>query len=39
MATGEPNVLIAYHSVTGNAEKMAHGIAEGARGTRDTGVS
>jgi NAD(P)H dehydrogenase (quinone) len=25
------NVLVAYHSVTGNTEKMAHGVAEGAR--------
>jgi NAD(P)H dehydrogenase (quinone) len=24
------NVLVAYHSVTGNTEKMAHGVAEGA---------
>ena len=25
------NVLIAYHSVTGNTEKMAQGVAEGAK--------
>jgi NAD(P)H dehydrogenase (quinone) len=38
MATGGPNVLIAHHSVTGNTEKMAHRIAEGAKATRDTSV-
>jgi NAD(P)H dehydrogenase (quinone) len=26
-----PTVLVAYHSVTGNTEKMAQGVAEGAR--------
>src|SRR5258707_15701516 len=25
------NVLVAYHSVTGNTEKMAQGVAEGAK--------
>jgi NAD(P)H dehydrogenase (quinone) len=29
--TGQANVLIAYHSVTGNTEKMAQGVAEGAK--------
>ena len=32
------SVLIAYHSVTGNTEKMAQGVAEGARGVPGTNV-
>jgi NAD(P)H dehydrogenase (quinone) len=32
------NVLIAYHSVTGNTEKMAQGVAEGATGVSRTKV-
>lgn len=32
------NVLIAYHSVTGNTEKMAQGVAEGAKATPGTNV-
>jgi NAD(P)H dehydrogenase (quinone) len=32
------NVLIAYHSVTGNTEKMAQGVSEGARGAPNTEV-
>jgi NAD(P)H dehydrogenase (quinone) len=31
-------VLIAYHSVTGNTEKMAQGVAEGCRGVAGTEV-
>jgi NAD(P)H dehydrogenase (quinone) len=31
-------VLIAYHSVTGNTEKMAQGVAEGARAAPDINV-
>jgi NAD(P)H dehydrogenase (quinone) len=30
------NVLIAYHPVTGNTEKMAQGVAEGATGLSPT---
>jgi NAD(P)H dehydrogenase (quinone) len=30
-APGAVNVLIAYHSVTGNTEKMAQGVADGAK--------
>jgi NAD(P)H dehydrogenase (quinone) len=40
VAAGEPNpgvqVLVAYHSVTGNTEKMAGGVAEGAKGVSGT---
>jgi NAD(P)H dehydrogenase (quinone) len=32
------SVLIAYHSVTGNTEKMAQGVAEGAKAVPDTNV-
>jgi NAD(P)H dehydrogenase (quinone) len=32
------NVLIAYHSVTGNTEKMAQGVAEGAKAVPGTNV-
>ena len=32
------NVLIAYHSVTGNTEKMAQGVAEGAKTVAGTDV-
>jgi NAD(P)H dehydrogenase (quinone) len=32
------NVLIAYHSVTGNTEKMAQGVAEGAKAVSGTNV-
>jgi len=32
------NVLIAYHSVTGNTEKMAQGVAEGAKAVADANV-
>jgi NAD(P)H dehydrogenase (quinone) len=32
------NVLIAYHSVTGNTEKMAQGVADGARTVAGTTV-
>jgi NAD(P)H dehydrogenase (quinone) len=32
------NMLIAYHSVTGNTEKMAQGVAEGARTMSGTSV-
>jgi NAD(P)H dehydrogenase (quinone) len=31
-------VLITYHSVTGNTEKMAQGVADGAKGVADTSV-
>jgi NAD(P)H dehydrogenase (quinone) len=31
-------VLIAYHSVTGNTEKMAQGVAEGAKAVPDTNI-
>lgn len=31
-------VLVAYHSVTGNTEKLAVGVAEGARGVSGTAV-
>jgi NAD(P)H dehydrogenase (quinone) len=37
-ATAPMNVLIAYHSVTGNTEKMAQGVAEGASGVPGTNV-
>jgi hypothetical protein len=30
--TAQTNVLIAYHSVSGNTEKMAQGVAEGREG-------
>jgi NAD(P)H dehydrogenase (quinone) len=29
--SSEVNVLVAYHSVTGNTEKMAQGVAEGVK--------
>jgi len=32
------NVLIAYHSVTGNTEKMAEGVADGAKAVPNTSV-
>ncbi len=32
------NVLVVYHSVTGNTEKMAHGITEGARSVAGANV-
>jgi NAD(P)H dehydrogenase (quinone) len=32
------NVLIAYHSITGNTEKMAQGVAEGAKEVSGTNV-
>jgi NAD(P)H dehydrogenase (quinone) len=32
------NVLIAYYSVTGNTEKMAQGVAEGAKTVSGTNV-
>src|SRR5439155_14450621 len=38
-ADPEPiTVLVAYHSVTGNTEKMAQGVAEGARAVSGTSV-
>jgi NAD(P)H dehydrogenase (quinone) len=33
------SVLIAYHSVTGNTEKMAQGVAEGAKAVSGTNVA
>lgn len=36
--TAGVNVLIAYHSVTGNTEKMAQGVAEGAKTVAGTDV-
>src|SRR6266849_7571112 len=36
--TAQANVLIAYHSVTGNTEKMAQGVAEGAKAVADTNI-
>jgi NAD(P)H dehydrogenase (quinone) len=35
---GEVKVLIVYHSVTGNTEKMAQGVAEGANGVSGASV-
>src|SRR5262249_787949 len=35
---GRLNVLVAYHSVTGNTEKMAQGVAEGAKAISETNV-
>lgn len=35
---GQVNVLIAYHSLTGNTEKMAGGVAEGAKEVSGTNV-
>jgi NAD(P)H dehydrogenase (quinone) len=32
------NLLVTYHSVTGNTEKMAQGVAEGARAISETNV-
>jgi NAD(P)H dehydrogenase (quinone) len=37
-APGAVNVLIAYHSVTGNTEKMAQGVADGAKEVSGTNV-
>jgi len=37
-APAAANVLIVYHSVTGNTEKMAQGVAEGAKGVSGTNV-
>src|SRR5262249_37056604 len=37
-ATAPVNVLIAYHSVTGNTEKMAQGVAEGTSSVPGTNV-
>jgi NAD(P)H dehydrogenase (quinone) len=37
-ASGRPNVIVTYHSVTGNTEKMAQGVADGARTARDSNV-
>jgi NAD(P)H dehydrogenase (quinone) len=31
-------VLVTYHSVTGNTEKMAHGVVEGAKGVSGTDI-
>ena len=36
---GEVEVLIAYYSVTGNTEKMAQGVAEGAKSVPDAKVA
>jgi NAD(P)H dehydrogenase (quinone) len=36
--TGDVKVLIVYHSVTGNTEKMAQGVAEGAKSVSGTNV-
>ena len=30
-AGASPHVIVAYYSLTGNTEKMAHGVAEGIR--------
>ena len=35
---GDVKVLIAYHSVTGNTEKMAQGVAEGAKSVSEANV-
>jgi NAD(P)H dehydrogenase (quinone) len=37
-AAADVNVLIVYHSVTGNTEKMAQGVAEGAKGVSGASV-
>jgi NAD(P)H dehydrogenase (quinone) len=37
-ATADVTILIVYHSVTGNTEKMAQGVAEGAKGVSGTTV-
>ena len=37
-ATTTVNVLVAYHSVTGNTEKMAQAVVEGAKGVSGTEV-
>jgi NAD(P)H dehydrogenase (quinone) len=37
-AVAPVNVLITYHSVTGNTEKMAQGVSEGAKGVAGTNV-
>jgi NAD(P)H dehydrogenase (quinone) len=37
-APADVNILIVYHSVTGNTEKMAQGVAEGAKGVSGTTV-
>ena len=36
VSTSAPTVLITYHSVTGNTEKMAQGMAEGAKAVPGT---
>jgi NAD(P)H dehydrogenase (quinone) len=38
VSTSLPTVLITYHSVTGNTEKMAQGMAEGAKAVPGTNV-
>src|SRR6476659_6546292 len=38
-SAGDVKVLIVYHSVTGNTEKMAQGVAEGANGVSGASVS
>src|SRR4051812_14441841 len=38
LAAGETKVLIVYHSVTGNTENMARGVAEGATGVSGASV-
>src|SRR5438105_1724682 len=37
-APSDVNILIVYHSVTGNTEKMAQGVAEGAKGVSGSTV-
>jgi NAD(P)H dehydrogenase (quinone) len=37
-SSSELNILIAYHSVTGNTEKMAQGVADGAKSVSGTNV-
>ena len=36
--SGRVDVLVAYHSVTGNTEKMAQGVTDGAKGVAGTNV-
>jgi len=38
-STGPVTVLITYHSVSGNTEKMAQGVAAGAKAVPDTNVT
>lgn len=38
-ALADVSVLIAYHSATGNTEKMAQGVAEGAKSVSGTNVT